>query len=108
MSLDAEKDDVRLANRGEIAGRLHRHLEVAVRAEHSQPALLHSFQMRTAREQHDVGAGLCQPGADVTADGPRSRDDDLHECPGVAHAFRRASAALKRCATSITSTPSPR
>ena len=35
--------------------------------------------MRSAREQHDVGAGLREPRADVAADRAGSGDDDSHD-----------------------------
>ena len=55
------------------------HFEVAIGADDSQAALLHRAQMRAASEQHDVRAGLREPGADVAADGPRANDDDFHD-----------------------------
>ena len=63
----------------EIAGDLRLHLEIAVRADHAQAALLHRAQMRAAGEQDDVGAGLREPRADVAADGARAGDDDSHD-----------------------------
>ena len=51
VGLHAEEDDVGLANRGEIAGHGGLHLEIAVRADDAQAALLHRPQMRAAGEQ---------------------------------------------------------
>ena len=53
-----------------------------------KPARLHRLQMRAAREQHDVGAGLRQPRADVAADRAGAGDDDSHDV-----------CAAKACAT---------
>ena len=57
VRLDAEEYDVGLSDRRKIAGDLRPHLEVAVRARHAQPVLLHGAQVRTAREQHDSTPG---------------------------------------------------
>ena len=89
MRLDAEEHDVGLADRRQIAGDLRPDLEVAVGARDAQAARLHRLQVRAAREQHDVGAGPGQPGADVAADRARARDDDLS----------LTSAAANACAT---------
>src|SRR5688572_6175876 len=90
MRLDAEKHDVGLANRREVAGDLRPataalrrgklDLEVAVLcAQHAQTALLHRLEMRPAREQHDISAGPRQPRADVAANGTRPRDNYPHQ-----------------------------
>ena len=65
VRLDAEDDDVRVADRAQIAGDRRAHLEIAVGADDPQAALLHRAQVRAAREQHDVGAGAGEPRADV-------------------------------------------
>ena len=59
VRLDAEEDDVGRSDRRQIAGDIRRDFEVAVRADHAQPALLHRAEVRTAREQHDVRARPC-------------------------------------------------
>ena len=79
------------------------HLEVAVRADHAQPALLHRAQVRAAREQHDVGAGLREPRADVAADRAGAGDDDLHDAFVRRERLarrRRAESCRSRCAGS--------
>ena len=91
VRLDAEEDDVGRADRRQIAGDLRPDLEVAFGARDAQPARLHRLQVRTAREQHDVGAGLGQPRADVSADRARPRDDDPHVVWGA-----KACATMRR------------
>ena len=48
-------------------------------------------QMRSAREQDDVGAGAREPRADVAADRAGAGDDDSHDVFGV-----NASATTRR------------
>src|SRR6185503_13982701 len=89
VRLDAEKDDVRGADCLEVAGHLRPDLEVTLGARHPQAALLHRAQVRTAREEHDVGPCVRQSGADVAANGAGSRDDDLHDFCAKASATTR-------------------
>ena len=79
MRLHAEDEDVGAGEIGELAGGLRLHLELALVSGDAQAALLHRAQMRTAREQHDVGARLRQLRADVAADGARAGDRDSHD-----------------------------
>jgi hypothetical protein len=83
VRLDAQEDDVGLADRRQIAGDLRPDLEVAFVAGDAQSARLHRLQVRTPREQHDVGAGPGQAGPDVSADRARPRDDDSHDVWGA-------------------------
>ena len=96
MCLDAEENDVRVTNRREVTGHLRPHVEVAVRAEHAQAALLHRAQMRAARKQHDVRAGFGQLRTDVAADGAGARDDDSHESGAGLQACEYAFATAPR------------
>ena len=57
VRLDAEQHDVGLADGVQIAGDLRLHLEIPVGADHAEAALAHGLQVRTAREEDDVGAG---------------------------------------------------
>ena len=75
----AKKNDVDGTDRAKIGGDFRSDVEVSFSTPDAQSALLHRAQMRTAREQHDVGARLRQLRADVAADGARAGDDDLHE-----------------------------
>ena len=79
VRLDPEKHDVGRANRTQVARDLRSDLEIAFSTGDTQPAGLHRMEMRTARVQHDIGAGPCQPCADVAADRACACDDDLHE-----------------------------
>src|SRR5580704_17470679 len=54
------------------------HLEIAVWAHNPHAVLLHRVQVRTAREQCDVLAGLSQARANVAADRARAGDQKLH------------------------------
>src|SRR5438876_603445 len=79
VRLDAEDDDVRRADRVQIAGHFRPDVKIPFGAEHAKAPLAHGLQVRTAREQHDVGTGARQPRADVPADRAGARDDDLHD-----------------------------
>src|SRR5437868_2925538 len=67
------------ANGREVPGDHGLYFEVAIRARDAQTAFLHRAQVRTAREQHDVCAGVGESCADVPANRPRAGDDDSHE-----------------------------
>ena len=77
VRLDAENDHVRVADRVQIAGDLRLHLEVAVRADDAQAALL-SPECGPAGKEDDVASGFGGLGADVAADGAGAGDDDSH------------------------------
>ena len=79
MRLDAEDDDVGAADGVQVAGRFRLHLEVAVGADDAQAACLHRREMRASGEEHDVGAYLREPRADVAADRAGADDRDSHE-----------------------------
>ena len=94
MGFDTKKHDIARANRREIAsdggpasawlrrGKLD--LEIAFfGADDAKAALLHGFEVRTAREEDDVGAGLREPRADVAADRAGAGDDNPHEAFGA-------------------------
>ena len=83
VRLDAKKDDVGGADRGEIAGDLRLDLEVAVSAGDAKATRLHRLQVRPAREQHHVGARTREACPDVAADCPGPRDDDPHVVCGA-------------------------
>ena len=78
VRLYAENDDVRPADRVQIAGYLRLDLEVAVGTHNPEPAFVHRPQVRSAREQHDVGARPGEARADVSADGAGSDDRNPH------------------------------
>ena len=79
VRFDAEDDDVRAPDRREIARRLRLHLEITLVAHDPQAALLHGAQVRSAREQHHVGARFRELRADVAADGAGAGDRDSHD-----------------------------
>ena len=91
VRLHAEKDDVGVTDGRDVRRQLRPHLEVAVGAAHLQAAVLHRAQVRSARDQHDVGADTRQLRADVPADRAGSDDDDLHEALGA-----KACATIRR------------
>src|SRR5688572_32815037 len=97
MRLHAEKHDVGRADRGEIAGDLRPHFEVTLGACDAQSARLHRLQVRTASEQHDIGAGSSELRADVAANCPGPRNDNPHAvCSTMSSATPTSSAALRR------------
>ena len=83
MSFDADKHDVGLADRGKVVDELRPHLKVAFVARDAQAPRLHRAQMRPACEQQHVGAGACEPRADVTADRAGAGDDEVHDACGA-------------------------
>ena len=80
VRLDAENDDVGVADRARVAGRPPACTSKSPSALiDPHAALLHRAQVRAAGEQHDVGAGAGEPRADVAADRAGARDDDSHD-----------------------------
>ena len=79
VSLDTQHDDVGATDGGQIAGHFWPDFEIAERADHPQPALLHGVEMWTARDQQNVGPCSGQHRADVTADRAGAGDDEVHD-----------------------------
>ena len=63
----------------EVVADLRTRLKIAVGTDHANAVLLHRTEVRSARKQHDIGAGVRQPRADVAADRASAGDDDLHD-----------------------------
>jgi hypothetical protein len=79
VRLDTQHDDVGATDGGQIAGDFWPDFEIAERADHAQPALLHGAEMWTAREQQHVSPCPGQHRADVTADRAGAGDDEVHD-----------------------------
>ena len=78
MPFDQSEDDIGGADRSEVAGDVRADFKVAISARHAQSARLHGLQMRTACEQHDIGARLGEFRADIATDRPGPCDNNPH------------------------------
>ncbi len=80
--LDGEKNQIDRRDAGRIVGRLHvLQVQIAERAFDLEAILADRFEMRAAREEHDIVPGRDQPRAEIAADGARRHYTNTHHHP---------------------------
>src|SRR5262245_21802487 len=78
VGLEPQEDHVGAGDRGDVIGDARVRVEVAVRAQHADPARAHGRQVRAAGDEGDVEPGPGEARTHVAPDGARAEDGEPH------------------------------